>query len=681
MKRFSLPLLSILILFVFFTTASANTWEDFEYSYLSDGTICIDKYTGNSDEVNIPDFIGSPTKIPITMIGESSFEKSDVKKVRISSERITLGKSAFYECRSLEEVIFSESVKDITIGTSDWGVFIMCLALKELTIPDTVTDLTINKAGFVFSGLEKIVIGSRNVSIGTYAFDTPVNLEEIVFTPNVRKIVLGTENEHLFFDTHMLKSITIPDTVESLTIRENALADIESLETVMIGSSHTTIDEMAFNNCSNLTTVTFTNPAADNQISDLAFSNCPKLEDIIYTESFEPSVQMYEPSDNVLADAQIDAYQMLYEQAKAILQAGNYDTAKLIFETIRDYSDSADMIKECEYQHALSLEAEGTYLDALTAFAKLEDYKDSSEHVVQNALKLQQFQDNSNNSSVQTEPTSMPKPIKAPTEIPAAQVDDQMNKISVNSAVNIYIETEEGQRAGYDWEIGKNFDEIPGVDISRSMVRSSVVLPNDLKYYLWMNYPETEEAQTFDVVITSPGRYLELTNIKETFSSPNFVYSPPTYYKGADMIFEAFEVMAYGDELPGIDFTITDEHGEYNFTFQTTMQNGKNKTPDTPVDFLVFHNYDEGEIGIWISALYEEEAKQFKKVVFDVTGEFTLWDNEKELHIEIPETNPITLNENGMFFFNYIDWQNGDGLMIRGDLDGNDSYETKRKLS
>ena len=287
-------------------------------------------------------------------------------------------------------------------------------------------------------------------------------------------------------------------------------------------------------------------------------------------------------------------------------------------------------------------------------------------------------------------PTAVPtaKPLVRPTAIPTAvptsvpaKPEVEMNKISVSSAINIYIETDDDQRAGYDWENDETYDEIPDVEITRSMVRSSAVLPNDLKYYLWMNYPESEEFKTFDAVITSPGRYLKLTGIQEAYSSPNFVYNPPTYHKDMDMEFEAFEVIASGNELPGVDFTITDEYGEYNFKFTTTMRKGRGgKTPDAPVDFLIFHNYDEGEIGIWISALYDEDAGQFANATFDVAAEFTLWDDDGELNVVTPKTKPISMKENGMFFFNYVDWQNGEGLNIEADLDGDDTYETNRAL-
>ena len=195
-----------------------------------------------------------------------------------------------------------------------------------------------------------------------------------------------------------------------------------------------------------------------------------------------------------------------------------------------------------------------------------------------------------------------------------------------------------------------------------------------------MNSPEREGGKTFDATITSPGRYLRLTNIPEAYDSPNFVYSPPTYYKSADMVFEAFEIMADGNALPGVEFVITDEYGEYNFKFETAFRNGRRKTPDATVDFLIFHNYDEGEIGIWISPLYDEDADLFSGSTFDVSAEFTLWDEVGELNVTTPKSKPISLKSNGIFLFNYLDWQEGKGLKITADLDGNDSYETERTL-
>ena len=279
------------------------------------------------------------------------------------------------------------------------------------------------------------------------------------------------------------------------------------------------------------------------------------------------------------------------------------------------------------------------------------------------------------------QPTAVPAlPVTRPTAVPAPV---ESNKISVSSDINIYIETDNDQRAGFDWETEETFEEIPGVEIGHSMGRTSAVLPTNLKYYLWMNYPESKSYKTFDATITSPGRYLRLTNIPEAYAEPNFVYSPPTTYKvnKKSIEFESFEIMATADQLPGIEFVITDEYGEYSFIFDTELDLGRSKkVPDAAVDFLIFHNYDEGEIGIWISAVDDKDADLFKNCKFDVSGVFTLYDDEGELQVSTPKNKPITLKNNGMFFINYLDWQEGKGLMVEADLDGDDDYETLREL-
>lgn len=276
-------------------------------------------------------------------------------------------------------------------------------------------------------------------------------------------------------------------------------------------------------------------------------------------------------------------------------------------------------------------------------------------------------------------------PLIRPTAQPTASEQDAesesntYNKISVNSAINIYIETDDDKKAGYDWEKDQTYDEINGVEISKSMGRSSARLPNDLKYYLWMNSPDEKDWKTFDATITSPGRFLNLTNIPESYEYPNFVYSPPTYVKDLDIEFEFFEIMAYPEQLPGVEFVISDEYGEYSFKFKTALE-GSGRTPDAQIDFAIFHNYDEGEVGIWISAVDDADNSKFNQKKFVVDGDFTLYDNSGEVTLSTADSEPVTMGINGMFYFNYLDWQNGKGFNIEADLDGDDEYETNRTL-
>ena len=752
MKR--ICLLPILLLFFIFSTVSAKNYKNFEYSVQTDETVRIDSYAGTVASVTIPSRIDG---LPVVSIGEGAFAGNDtLKEIIFESESITLEARSFMNCSGLKNVVFTNKVKSIVIGSADWTPFVLATSLNSLTIPDTAESLVVNKAGFVFSSLKTLTIGSTNVMIDSYAFDTPFQLSEIIFTQNVRNITLGDGIDPLFYTAEMLTEFIIPDTVASLMIKQNAMAKIASLQTVSIGSADTTIEKNAFSGCNDLASVIFTNPSATNDISEMAFSDCPKLKDIVYltaeeiedtevaavqideqdavrmtadalvasvlaqiestagydifysetstptisptnthtpiavptntptqiptftptatstatpkptntpasesvlsqpidelisenreyieknlinpseqfvieklsgldviteiaaaTEDHDPNgnlhkqggytsavyftttyldpstvngnsiidkgtngggqIEVYETVDNainrdnylssfggainpgshivlgsmvirtskylpasqqkeleriivaqfittsptatensieavktplpssyyrgiygeeqktisvkvlakgsgrvkvydqptfsgnvvnrvsgpldidlvvdpvyadgtnwvmgkdarrisgwvpvenlvfpepetksnVITDAKNDAYQKLYDQAAAMLKADNYDMAKLLFETISDYSDAAEMIRECDYQHALALESAGSYVDAMVTFTLLGDYKDSSDHVLQNALQLQLTQENNDAVSPSVDPTITPMPTAA----------------------------------------------------------------------------------------------------------------------------------------------------------------------------------------------------------------------------------------------------------------------------
>ncbi len=278
-------------------------------------------------------------------------------------------------------------------------------------------------------------------------------------------------------------------------------------------------------------------------------------------------------------------------------------------------------------------------------------------------------------------PTSTPQPLVRPTAIPE-ETKVENNKISVSSDINIYLEDEAGRKAGYDWENETSYEEVPGVTVSRTMGRASAELPNDLEYYAWMNKPsnKSNQAETFDAVITAPGRVLKLTNIVESYVYPNFIYEPPTYNKTTDSELEFFEVLAYPNEMPGVDFTISDEYGEYTFTFSVTYKvNGKHaNVSDAYADFIIYHNYDEGDLGIAILPAEDSELSLFSKGTFFIEGSFSLWDDQGELHVTFEQ--PLEMDINGMIFFNYLDWQESGELELEADLDGDNAFEWLKTL-
>lgn len=70
-----------------------------------------------------------------------------------------------------------------------------------------------------------------------------------------------------------------------------------------------------------------------------------------------------------------------YNNAVAMLEAGNYSVAEDIFYDLGDYKDCDSKRKECIYQNGLALFEDGKFLEAIDEFERIPDYKDSKEQI------------------------------------------------------------------------------------------------------------------------------------------------------------------------------------------------------------------------------------------------------------------------------------------------------------
>lgn len=67
-----------------------------------------------------------------------------------------------------------------------------------------------------------------------------------------------------------------------------------------------------------------------------------------------------------------------YKKAKALYDKGDYKAAAPIFEELKDYEDSAELLKECYYNNAKALSDAGDYKGAVDLYKKIPDYKDTA---------------------------------------------------------------------------------------------------------------------------------------------------------------------------------------------------------------------------------------------------------------------------------------------------------------
>lgn len=76
-------------------------------------------------------------------------------------------------------------------------------------------------------------------------------------------------------------------------------------------------------------------------------------------------------------NAGVDAEQLQYEEAMELLNSGKYEDAKAKFKGLKSYSDSATMVKECDYRFAESEADNENYIEAYELYDDLGEYKES----------------------------------------------------------------------------------------------------------------------------------------------------------------------------------------------------------------------------------------------------------------------------------------------------------------
>ena len=123
-------------------------------------------------EIAIPSTFNN---IPITQIGENSFEYQNITGVILSDSITDIGSSAFYKCLDLTNVYFGSGLTSI-----EQKAFYNCQSLTSVILPDTVT--TISKYSFAYcTNLEYVQIGNGINKLPMYAFSDCTSLKEIHF--------------------------------------------------------------------------------------------------------------------------------------------------------------------------------------------------------------------------------------------------------------------------------------------------------------------------------------------------------------------------------------------------------------------------------------------------------------------------------------------------------------------
>ena len=217
--------------------AGAETYGNFEYGVLDDGTVEITGYKGSEQKVDVPEKIN---KKSVTRIGNLAFKNcTKITSIAMPDSVVYIGRSAFYNCTSLKSITIPDGVKEI-----GYAAFSECAGLVSVKIPDNVTK--IGESAFInCANLTKIDVtaGNKYYSSANGVLFNKDKSEIICYPAGIKNV-----------------GYSIPDGVT--VIRDRAFNKCISLNSITIPKSVQDIDTYSFFGCTSLEAI---NVAASNK--------------------------------------------------------------------------------------------------------------------------------------------------------------------------------------------------------------------------------------------------------------------------------------------------------------------------------------------------------------------------------------------------------------------------------
>ena len=209
----------------------------------------------------------------VTSIGNGAFANcSGLTEVTIPNHVTSIGRDAFYNCSGLTKVNYLGNVDkwvefDFENSGSNPTYYAKDLYINNELLTDvkiTTADSIKNCAFYNCQSIKSVEIGNHVTSIGSNAFNNCSGLTKVNYLGTVDKWVEIDFNSDRSTPTHYAKDLYINN--ELLTdvkittadsIKNYAFYNCQSIKSVEIGNSVTSIGRDAFYNCSGLTKVNY----------------------------------------------------------------------------------------------------------------------------------------------------------------------------------------------------------------------------------------------------------------------------------------------------------------------------------------------------------------------------------------------------------------------------------------